>query len=294
MRRAVARGRMVPQSLSTDPRMGQLSLKAALLYDRLWINADDQGRLSGNPNEIKYATCPNVDQIAKSEIPELLKEMEEAGLIKLYTTSRQKAIQMLDWWEEQKLQWAWPSRYPPPEGWKDRLRYKKSAKEVVTENWGSPESSPESSPENTPEPSPETSASGFLTTSSEKERGRGRRRGRGKSPEGSGERSPPSPSDLCTDRNKIINKLVESFRTEWGRVPAESPGRIIPREPTAKERAQIRDLAKEISAAGGCPLSYIREAFREAAGQEEKSKKSVWYVRAILFDWLGYERVRPP
>ncbi len=81
---------------------------------------------------------------------------------------------------------------------------------------------------------------------------------------------------------------------EWGKVPAENPDTIFPREPNARERAQIRDLAKELSAAGGCPLSYIREAFREAAGQEEKSKKSVSYVRAILFDWLGIERVRPP
>ena len=68
---------------------------------------------------------------------------------------------------------------------------------------------------------------------------------------------------------------------------------ITPREPGGKDLAQLRDLAAELIAAGGCPLSYIREAFREAAGQEKKSKKSVRYVRAILFDWLGVPRAPP-
>ncbi|GAI43372.1 unnamed protein product, partial [marine sediment metagenome] len=76
MRRAVARGRIVPQSLSTDPRMGQLSLKAALLFPLIWINCDDQGRVSGNPHEIKYACCPNIDHITKTDIAELLDELQ--------------------------------------------------------------------------------------------------------------------------------------------------------------------------------------------------------------------------
>ena len=116
MRRAVARGRILPQSLSTDPRYGRLSLKAQVLYPLLWINCDDQGRVSGDPDEIKYAACPSIREITAEEIPALLQQMETKGMIKAYTTSKTKAIQMLDWWEEQRLQWAYPSRYPPPEG----------------------------------------------------------------------------------------------------------------------------------------------------------------------------------
>ncbi len=144
MRRAIARGRILPQSLSTDPRYGRLSLKTQVLYPLLWVNADDQGRLSGDPDEIKYAACPSVKSISADEVPKLLKEMETQGMVVLYA-SKTKAVQMLDWWGVQRLQWAWPSEYPPPEGWRDRLRYKKSAKEVVTDNWGSPEISPENS-----------------------------------------------------------------------------------------------------------------------------------------------------
>ncbi|GAJ17341.1 unnamed protein product, partial [marine sediment metagenome] len=86
MRRAVARGRLVPQSLSTDPRYGHLSLKAQVLYPLLWINADDQGRLSGNPDEIKYAACPSVKAIGADEVPGLLQEMEAQEIIKVYNT----------------------------------------------------------------------------------------------------------------------------------------------------------------------------------------------------------------
>ena len=135
MRRAIARGRIFPQSYSTDRRYGRISLKAIGLFPLMWGNADDQGRLCGDPEEIKYSCCPNVDHITKADIPDILLDLTNNSLILLYTTPKCPAIQMLDWWEVQKLQWAWPSDYPPPDGWKDRLRYKLSAKEYVSENW---------------------------------------------------------------------------------------------------------------------------------------------------------------
>jgi len=104
----------------------------------MWANADDQGRLCGDPEEVKYAVCPNIDHITKADMPELLEDLQRNGLIKKYETPKSTAIQIIDWWEvNQKMQWAWPSDYPPPEGWKDRLRYKRGASTVVTENWPS-------------------------------------------------------------------------------------------------------------------------------------------------------------
>lgn len=135
----MARGRIVPKSLSTDPRLGRVSLKSDSLLFRMWINCDDQGRLSGDPDEIKYVVCPNKDEITKADIPELLNELETQRLIKVYNTSKTKAIQLVDWWEEERrLQWASPSRYPPPEGWVDHLRYHLTPKEIITENWPPP------------------------------------------------------------------------------------------------------------------------------------------------------------
>ncbi len=306
MRRAVARGRMFPQSYSTDRRYGRLSLKAIGLFPLMWSNADDQGRLCGDFEEIKYAVCPNIDHITKQDIPDLLQELQDNKLILCYSTPKSTAIQMLDWWyANQKMQWAWPSDYQPPEGWKDHLRYKRGAKEVVTRNWpvsgehsgednnGTQVSSINSSGESSGERSGEHSSKGFphLPKENIKETIKRKRRGRGNSPEDSGEELPsPSLTGLSTDEIEILHTLTTCFKREWGRVPAEAPDTVILREPVAKESAQLRDLARELSSAGGCPLDYIGQAFREAA---ERQKFHVSYVRAVLHAWLGLERGPP-
>ena len=138
MRRAVARGRVFPQSYSTDRRYGRLSLKAIGLFPLLWANADDQGRLCGDPEEVKYTCCPNIDHITKSDIPGLLEELQNNHLIQVYETAVSAAIQLLDWWDIQRPQWAYPSEFPAPEGWRDRLRYHRSPTEVITQNWVAP------------------------------------------------------------------------------------------------------------------------------------------------------------
>jgi len=296
MRRAVARGRVFPQRYSTDRRIGRLSLKAVALYPLMWVNTDDQGRLCGDPEEIKYAVCPNIDHITKTDIPSLLQELVDNDLILHYATSKTSAVQMLDWWEECKLQWAWPSEYPPPEGWQDHLRYKKSATEMATENWPPSQVSAQVSNDSVSgERSGEDTKISPLTTPSETEKEneseRGRRRGRGNSPDNSGEKPPsPSPRDSPSEI-EILQALTSSFKRRWGRVPAHAPETVILREPGAKESAQLRDLAKELSTAGGCPLDYTDQAFDEAVNAH---KKHISYVRAILLDWLGIERVHPP
>ena len=280
MRRAVARGRIVPQSLSTDPRMGQLGLKAALLFPLIWINCDDQGRVSGNPHEIKYACCPNIDHITKTDIAELLKELEEQGLIKGYTTSKTKAIQMLDWWDVQKLQWAYPSDYPPPEGWQDHLRYHPTPKEIITENWppsGQPSellpSALPSAPANSLPSKLQSEVSQTLPTENEKEKEGGNRRGRGILPSTLGSRSPPSLTGSI-----LFQLLVDTFPKAWGRMP------------NSRETAQLRDLGKEISSAGGATAEQVHDAFKEVAKQ---NKLYISYVRAVLLDWLGVARGPP-
>jgi len=275
MRRSVARGRVFPQSYSTDRRYGRLSLKACALFPLMWVNGDDQGRLSGDPEEIKYAVCPNIDHITKADVPELLEELEKNQLIKVYNVSKTEALQILDWWDVHKPQWAWPSQYPPPEGWQDHLRYKKGAKEVVTQNWFSQVSTQVSNTSVSGEHSGEQEESVPLTTSfeSEKEKERRIRRGRGNSPEGSGEN--PSPS---LTGSPLLEYFNEVFPKAFGR------------KPDSREVAQLRDLGKEISAAGGATGEQVFDAFKEAC---DFNKFSISYVRAVLHAWLGLERGPP-
>ena len=104
MRRAIARGRVFPQSYSTDRRYGRFTLKACALFPLMWANADDQGRLCGDPEEIKYAICPNIYHITKTDIPGILQELSQNELILVYESPRSAATQILDWWEVQHLQ----------------------------------------------------------------------------------------------------------------------------------------------------------------------------------------------
>ncbi|GAI98866.1 unnamed protein product, partial [marine sediment metagenome] len=281
------------------------------------------------------------------DIPDLLKELQDNNLILCYDTPKTTAIQMLDWWDaNQKMQWAWPSEYSPPEGWQDHLRYKLTAKEVFTLSWpptpqgvlfkpvyfildkeseavkigvaDSPEarlnslqaatphkltlikvieggslklekelhqmfaesslnnewfritpklqsyleSSPEASPESSPEASPETAPFLPLTTPIKQTKTIKRTiRGRGNSPEPSGEK--PSPS-LTT--SSLFQSLTDSFYKAWSRMP------------NSRETAQLRDLEKEISSAGGATAEQVYAAFKEASVH---NKLHISYVRAI-------------
>ncbi len=285
MRRAIARGRMFPQSYSTDRRYGRLSLKAIGLFPLMWSNADDQGRLCGDPEEIKYAVCPNIDHITKQDIPGLLKELQDNKLILCYETPKSAAIQLLDWWEaNQRMQWAWPSDYSPAEGWQDHLRYKRDAKTVFTQSWpvsGEPSgdrgiSSQVSNEVSSGENSGETSKNP-LTTSIKRETIKRRVRGRGNSAEDSGESSAEKPAPSLTD-SILFQKLVDTFPQAWGRMP------------NSRETAQLQDLGEEISSAGGATAEQIHDAFKEAAAQ---NKLHLSYIRAILLDWLGIARGPP-
>lgn len=309
MRRAIARGRVFPQSYSTDRRYGRLSLKAVALFPLMWSNADDQGRLCGDPEEVKYTCCPNIDHISKTDVPGLLREFEDNKLIVLYDTPKIPAIQLLDWWDIQRPQWAYPSDYPPPEGWNDRLRYHASPTNIIMENWATPaQRDLPSALRSTTERQREveqtelgsvpprklrrlnknlsqtlSNEKGIRNTKEEEEEGRSRSTLRSTLP------SSPHPHRLVlTEQDKgIYEMLKENYRMRWGRVLAEKPDEIVPRQLKAKDDAQLRDLAIELSGAGGCPADKIKQAFDEAVG-----KHSVSYVRAVLFDWLGIERVR--
>ena len=296
MRKTFARGRILPQSLSIDPRYGRLSLKARVLYPLIWTGCDDQGRTTGDPDEIKYAVCPNMDDISKEDIPKLLEELETQSFVKVYSTSKHRAVQMLDWWEVQKLQWAWPSDYPPPPGWSDRLRYKKGKKQVVTENWDSPESSPENSPERdegkvSPESSPETPQAperGNIKSQKSKLKNQILI-----SPEDSGERPPPKGGQdkglfenlleqikSAPDKQKAIARVGELYRVCAGRDPPYERIGVIAK----RVNYDFGYLAKLIwETAGKRPagdlLDYVEGILRSKKGEEVKDKRGKVHPR---------------
>jgi len=262
----------------TDEKMKKATIPERLLGAAIIANQDDDGRLRGDPAYLRSIAFL-YDDYSLDEVRKMRDHLIQVNPnIILYENAGDDYIQLKRYKRYQKPRYYHPSKFPAPPGWP----FGEESNHPVT-------TQPPSSNHIVTKEKPKRHQKDVMGKGKDLDLDQNKGKG-----EGAKRHPSPSPPDLSTDIHKILDKILESFRFEFGRVVAVSPLEVIPREPTARERAQIRDLAQELVAAGGCPLNYIREAFREAAGQTEGSKKSISYVRAVLLDWLGIERNRSP
>ncbi len=79
-----------------------------------------------------------VDVSAK-EVADQIQKMHDLGLIIWYEVDGERYIQLVSWWKRQPLRFAHTSKFPPPENWKDRLRFNdpSNPKRLIEENWTS-------------------------------------------------------------------------------------------------------------------------------------------------------------
>lgn len=132
----MARGRMVSAMIWKSRKVTSFSLRNRLLWIGLITTADDQGRGDAHPGLIRGVVFPFED-ISFDEIEDGLKVFEQEGLIMLYETEGKTLYQIVNWWQNSHqgaMRWAWPSEYPAPEGWADRLCYRQGNR-VIKENW---------------------------------------------------------------------------------------------------------------------------------------------------------------
>lgn len=124
MPRDIARKpRFLYPQIATSLSLAKISALAELLFWRILPQADDQGRLSGNPVHIKAIACPIRDEFTIENIPELIKGLQGAELIICYSASSEPVIQIAKWWQYQSsMRRIFPSHYPPPKGWKDTIK----------------------------------------------------------------------------------------------------------------------------------------------------------------------------
>jgi hypothetical protein len=100
--------------------MGQCGTLANLLYHRLTAQAVDQGRLPGDPLDVKTRCVPYLEQATLAEIAEALDSLEAQGWIVRYSVDDETYLQITKWWNEQHgARRAYPCEYPGPEGWED-------------------------------------------------------------------------------------------------------------------------------------------------------------------------------
>jgi len=95
--------RMIDQCMWGDEHFGSLSDRAKLLFIACIIHADDEGRLSGNLNNIR-AIAFRFEDISLKQVESLLSEVESSMRhFKRYEADGRKYISFLKWLEYQHI-----------------------------------------------------------------------------------------------------------------------------------------------------------------------------------------------
>lgn len=126
--------RMIDSAIWKNRRFGELPEGAKLLLIGIVTTADDQGRVYADPRAIR-AELFAFDDYTIKQMQEWLELLVNAHVIILYKNDDEQYAQLINWWSSQTLQFAQPSKFPKPTGWKDRIRYNFTKGTPLTNNW---------------------------------------------------------------------------------------------------------------------------------------------------------------
>ena len=117
----MAERRAIKSTIWQDEFFGmELSLLGRLVWIGLFSAcADSKGRLRDIP-ELICSTLFPYGGASPQDIADCLSAFGERVI--RYEVDGRKYIQLRKWWENQPMQYAVPSNYPAPEGWRDRIR----------------------------------------------------------------------------------------------------------------------------------------------------------------------------
>jgi hypothetical protein len=117
----IAKARMVHNSICRSETVNRLDTKAALLFTWLLTAVDDQGRMLAKPSYVKAIVVPMREDFTIQDIKTSLLAMEDAGLIKMYKAKDDELLlQVMTWYDYQRLKSPRSSKYEAPSGWEDR------------------------------------------------------------------------------------------------------------------------------------------------------------------------------
>jgi hypothetical protein len=112
--------RAIYPELCDSPSLGRCGLLANALFPRLIAQADDQGRLPGEPRAVLMQCLPHLSYVRVDEVEQALDELEAEGHLQRYAAGGRNLLQLVTWWRWQASQRrAYPSRWPAPRGWHD-------------------------------------------------------------------------------------------------------------------------------------------------------------------------------
>ena len=134
----MAEHRAIKSAIWDDTWFGRLSPFEMTVWIGLFSKcADDQGRFQDDAALIRSKLFPFQD-VAVSSIEGALEAFD--GHVIRYKKG-ERIAQLVRWFDNQPMQYAVPSNFPPPDGWVDRYRTNYKKVNVIW-NWGEMENSP--------------------------------------------------------------------------------------------------------------------------------------------------------
>lgn len=109
----MARRRMIDPNFWQSEDVSKLTIRQRLLLIGLFSNADDEGKLRGNPAFVRSLVFPYEDFTLR-EIEQDLADTESIGSIHQYTVEGSKYIRLINWFKFQRVDKPQSSVIPDP------------------------------------------------------------------------------------------------------------------------------------------------------------------------------------
>jgi len=110
----MARRRLVDPTIWQSGHSKRLNFRQRLLWVGVITNADDEGKLKGEPAVIKSQVFP-YDRLALQIVEADLQQLQTEGLIEQYVVGKDRYIRIVKWDKYQKPSHPTPSKIPDPQ-----------------------------------------------------------------------------------------------------------------------------------------------------------------------------------
>lgn len=127
----MARNRLLKREFFRDNKIGALSLMARLLFQSMWIQADDEGNGKADVQLLRSEAFM-FDNFAFDEVEAALREIEKLNLVLLYEVGGDRYYSVRNFLKHQTINNPSKFRYPAPPSQNG------STSEVLGEHCGSP------------------------------------------------------------------------------------------------------------------------------------------------------------
>jgi hypothetical protein len=100
----MASGRMLKKNVSTSKKLSSLkSDSSRLVWTWLLAHLDVAGRFSGEPDVVKGSVVPRLKHLSEKRVEEILKELNDASLIRIYRVDGEKYLELTRFEDFQNL-----------------------------------------------------------------------------------------------------------------------------------------------------------------------------------------------